>query len=160
VAVEGADELKRAFLELGDMNSSEWKSTLRAAVNAPAKRVIAQAKTNIAKISPGKTPAHRTYLGRIVAAGFAARSIRMKIHVVPRQGRAFAFIGVLKEAFYAISFFEFGLPAKGIPREPWLSTALESQQQSAVSETNKHLLRRIKAIARRRAKASAKKGSV
>lgn len=158
MAVEGADNLRQAFIELGDMNSKEWKSTLRAAVSNPGKQVIARAKQNISKFSPGKAAMHTTYLGRVVGAGFAARNIAMKVKLYPGQGRAAAFIGVAVEAFYALSFFELGLPSRGIPKQPWLAPALESSSDSALKEVGVAMMKRINAIARKRAKVAAKAG--
>jgi hypothetical protein len=156
VAVEGVDNLRKAFEELGAMKSSEWKSTLRAAVSDSGKKVIAQATTNIAKISPGKAPFHKTYLGRVVGAGFASRNIKMKIKLDAAKGLARAYIGVVKEAFYALSFFELGVPSLGISKEPWLVPALESQQSSVVATTGEAILKRINAIAKKRSKMSPK----
>jgi hypothetical protein len=150
VAVEGAENLRKAFAELGDMSSSEWKRTLRAAVSTPAKKVVTQAAANIAKISPGKAESHKTYTGRIVAAGFASRNIRMKIKLDTKRGIATAFIGVVKEAFYAISFFELGVPSRGIARDPWLVPALNGRLKSSVDEVGEAILKCITSIAKKR----------
>ncbi len=154
MALSGSENLRKAFAELGDMNSSEWKKTLRAAVRSPGKQVVNQAVINIGKISPGKAQSHTTYKGRIVSAGFASRSIRMKIRIDPKKGVATAFIGVLKEAFYAISFFELGLPSRGIARDPWLTAALNGRVSSSVEEVGAALLKCITSIAKRRARSS------
>jgi hypothetical protein len=155
VALSGSENLRKAFAELGDMSSSEWKKTLRAAVRTPAKQVVNQAVINIGKISPGKAKEHLTYRNNVVSAGFASRSIRMKIKIDPKKGVTTAFIGVLKEAFYAISFFELGLPSRGIAREPWLVPALNGRVSSSVEEVGEALLKCITSIAKRRARASA-----
>lgn len=158
MAVEGADNLRQAFQELGDMNSREWKAILRASVQDSAKAVVAQARQNISSISPGKAESHKTYLGRLVSAGFAARNIAFKTKVYPRQGRAAAFIGVAKEAFYAISFFELGLPSLGIAKQPWLLPALKSKETTVVGTIGTGILKRINAIARKRAKVALEAG--
>jgi HK97 gp10 family phage protein len=154
-AVQGSAELKKTFQELTNMQSSEWKSTMRAAVRDPMNKVMKRAKANLSRISPGDTPAHTTYLGRLVTAGFAMRSVRMVVRVVARAGRAIATLGVRREAFYVLSFFELG--TSKIPRQPWLTPALEQSTNDAVREVGAAMRKRIIAIARRRAnKARAK----
>lgn len=157
MAVEGADNLRAAFKELGDMSRAEWKATLRAAVTDSAKVVMNQARQNISVISPGKTEIHRTYKKNWVTAGYAARNIAMKVKIYPRQGRAAAFIGVVKEAFYALSFFELGLPSLGIAKQPWLAPALKSHEADAVEVSGKAIHKRLLAIAKKRAKVEAKR---
>jgi len=141
------------------MSSKEWKSTLRAMVRDPGKRVMKQAQANIAKISPGKALSHKTYKGRAVAAGFASRSIRMRVKIFPQRGISVAVIGVLSEAFYALSFFELGVPSRGIQREPWLSPALAQQQTSIVTDIGAALKKRLLSIARARSRAALKAGA-
>lgn len=152
MAVEGFENLRAALKELGDLSSAEGKSLLRASVAGPGKKVLNKAMANIARISPGKTPLHRTYLGRLVSQGFASRNIKMRVRVDAKRGTAVALIGVVKEAFYALSFFELGLPSRGIARQPWLVPALENQQSTAINDVGASMLKRIKAIAKKRAK--------
>lgn len=154
--VVGIQELTAAFKELGDMTSHEWRSTMRASVAAPANRVAKQARANIAAISPGKAESHATYKGRIVAAGFASRSIKTNVRINPRRGYAMARIGVKREAYYALSFFEMGVPSRGIRRSPWLVPALKSQLPVVVNDVNVAMKRRIEQIARKRARVAAK----
>jgi len=146
--VEGAEVLKQALKELGDMKSSDWKSTLRAAVRVPMMRVRKQAIANLSAISPGKTPIHRTYLGREVTAGFAVRSVALVVKLFPAKGVVSAILGVKKEAFYALSFFELGTST--IPRHPWLAPALEASTDSSIKEVGEAMRRRINQIAKKR----------
>lgn len=150
--VEGAAELRLALKELGDMQASDWKSTLKTAVRVPMMRVRKQAIANISSISPGKTEIHRTYLGREVTAGFASRSLRVVVRLRAKQGIVSAVLGVLPEAFYALSFFELGTST--IPRQPWLTPALEASSDNAVKEVGAAMRRRIEQIARKRMKHS------
>lgn len=147
---KGSAVLKAALNELGDMSLQEWKSTLRAAVRSPMNAVKKRAQSNITAISPGKTPVHKTYLGNWRSAGFAARSIMMKVKLDIRTGTATAVLGVAKEAFYAISFFELGVPSMGIPRTPWLTSALEASTDTAIREIGDAMRKRIDAIAKKR----------
>lgn len=160
MAVEGSENLKKAFAELGDMSSAEWRRTLRSAVTTPAKAVVQQATINIRKISPGIAEEHKTYLGRLVAAGFASRNIRMKIKLNLKKGIATAFIGVAKEAFYALSFFELGVPSRRIARDPWLTVALHSKEKVSVEEVGSAILKCLTSIAKRRNRTSPSSGSV
>lgn len=151
--IEGLAELEKAFKDLTNMSSSEWKSTLNAAVRKPMTAVKKKAEMNIRVISPGKTPLHRTYLGRMVSSGFASRSLVIVVRVLARARapRAFALLGVRREAFYAIQFFELGTPALGIPATPWLAPALESSTSTALREVGAAMRQRIERIARKRA---------
>ena len=147
--VQGSAELSKALKDLGNMKLSEWKTTLRAAVRDPMKAVMVQAKANLASISPGKTPVHRTYLGNWVGAGFAARNVLMKVKLIPSRGAVVAILGVAREAFYAVSFFEIGVPSRGIPRNPWLTSAMESSKDKTIREVGAAMRKRIDAIARK-----------
>lgn len=147
----GVENLQAALKEMTALSSSEWRSTMDAAVRKPMKAVMATAKQNIAKISPGKALYHWTYRHRVVAAGFASRSLVMSVHVHPENGVSVANLGVTPEAFYALQFFELGLPSRGIPRTPWLVPALESSQGNSVQAVNDAVTARINKIAAKHA---------
>lgn len=148
--VYGIRELSQALDELGDINRSEWRSVMRSAVRNPMRRIQARAVANIAKISPGKTLMHRTYLGRLVGRGFASRSIRMIVKFSKQVGSVTAILGVKAEAFYAIQFFEKG--TSKIPRQPWLVPAFEAMKDTAVADVSAALAKRVKAVAKKWAK--------
>lgn len=144
----GAKELHGALQELGDMDLPEWKSAMRSAVRVPMNKVRKRALGNIAKISPGNTPLHRTYRGRLVARGFASRSLKVIVRLFSKQGQgstARAVLGVAAEAFYAVAFFEKG--TSRIPRQPWLVPALEAMKNTAVTDVGAALKKRIDKIA-------------
>lgn len=147
--VEGGEEIEKALADLGNMGLADWKVTLRSAVREPMKDVAKKAKANISAFSPGKAEVHRTYLGNWVGAGFASRSILLRVKLT-KQG-AVAVLGVAKEAFYAISFFEIGAPSAGIPAQPWLVPALESSKEEMIRKCGAAMRSRIENIWRRRA---------
>lgn len=144
---EGGEEIAAALHQLADQGLAEWKTTLRSAVRDPMRNVMKRAEANIAVLSPGKSELHRTYKGNWVGAGFASRSIRMNVRLT-KQGSV-AVLGVLSEAFYALSFFELGVPSRGIARQPWLTTALEASKEQALREVGAAMRKRIDAIWRR-----------
>lgn len=130
------------------MDLPEWKSAMRAAVRNPMRKVQKRAAGNIARLSPGKTPLHRTYRGRLVSRGFAARSLRVVVWLWAKLGEgttARAVLGVKAEAFYAVQFFEKG--TSRIPRQPWLVPALEAMKGTAVTDVGQALRKRILKIA-------------
>lgn len=148
IEVLGLAELTRQLRELGDPKANA--NALRAATRAGMRVVMAQAQANIARISPGRAETHRTYKGRLVGAGFAARSLKMLVKMSPDKQKATAVLGVHKEAMYAAFFFELGTVY--IPAQPWLRPALESQQAPAVAALAAVMQKRIEAIARKQAR--------
>lgn len=127
----------------------EQAAALRASVREPMKEVMKVAQANIARISPGKRELHRTYKGRLVSAGFAARNIRLIVVMSKDKQAAWALLGVRKEAFYALQFFELGTAF--IPKEPWLLPAFFSSKDRSVKGIAEVLRERIEKIARKRA---------
>jgi HK97 gp10 family phage protein len=146
----GAKELSAALTELGDFTSKDAKSVMRASVRVPMGKVMKTARGNISKFSPGKTLMHRTYRGRLVGAGFAARNLRIIVKINDAGTSVTAVLGVRAEAFYAVQFFEKGT-AK-IPRQPFLVPALETSKETAVNDVGSAYQRRILQIARRYAR--------
>lgn len=127
----------------------EQAAALRASVREPMKQVMQIAQANIAKISPGKRDLHRTYKGRLVSAGFASRNIRLIVVMSKDKQSAWALLGVRKEAFYALQFFELGTAY--ISKQPWLLPAFFSSKDRSVQGVAAVLLERIEKIARKRA---------
>jgi HK97 gp10 family phage protein len=150
--LEGYAELTKKLSELAD--PKQGLSALREAVRKPMRQVMQVAQSNIAKISPGRADIHRTYKGRLVGAGFAARSLRMVVKVGKDKRAVSALLGVRKEAFYAVQFFELGTAA--IPKQPWLVPALESSKDEAIRSVGATLKARIEKIAKKRAAAGRK----
>lgn len=150
--VEGASVLKKAFEELADMGSKDWKATMNSAVRVPMTSVRKKAAGNLAAISPGKAKWHLTYKGRLVGAGFASRNLKLVVKVNPKKGTATAILGVVREAFYVLSFFELGTAY--IPRHPWLTPAMESSTDTMIAQVGAAMRKRIDAIAKKRMRES------
>lgn len=148
--LEGYAELDRKLRELRDPKAGA--NALRASVRDPMLKVAEVARRNIAVLSPGRADLHRTYRGRLVAAGFASRNIKVVVKMSRSKQSASALLGVVKEAFYAVQFFELGT-AK-IARRPWLVPALESSKEAAIRGVGATLKKRIERIAKKRAKAA------
>jgi len=144
--VEGTRELTEKLRELA--SPKEQAATLRAAVSEPMRDVMRVARLNIARISPGKRQIHRTYRGRLVTAGFAARNLRMITRMSRDKQMAQSVLGVRKEAFYALQFFELGT-AK-IPRQPWLTPAFYQSRDRMLAKVGEAMRKRIERIARKR----------
>lgn len=61
---------------------------------------------------------------------------------------ASALLGVRKEAFYALQFFELG--TAHISRKPWLTPAFYQSRSASVKGIGEVMLKRIESIARKR----------
>lgn len=144
--LQGVAELTAKLRELA--SPKEQAATLRAAVRTPMRAVMKQARINIAIVSPGKRQLHKTYKGRYVSAGFASRSIRMIVKMSRDKQSATAILGVRREAFYALQFFERGT-AK-IARQPWLEPAFSQSRSRSLSLVGETLRKRIEKIAKKR----------
>lgn len=144
--VHGTKELTEKLRELA--SPKEQAATLRAAVREPMKDVMRVAQSNISRISPGKRQIHRTYKGRLVTAGFASRNLRMITRMSRDKQMAQSVLGVRKEAFYALQFFELGT-AK-IPRQPWLMPAFYQSRNQTLAKVGEAMKKRIERIARKR----------
>lgn len=141
--LKGAKELDAKLAELAGI--AETKA-VRAAMRDALKPAMEAASANV---PTGTDRTHRTYLGRLVTPGFASRSLR-RVVSRPRNGVVRAMLGVAKEAFYAINFFEFG--TSRVPAQPWIVPAFESNKQAMLDRYLEALRRKIKAIARKGAK--------
>jgi HK97 gp10 family phage protein len=144
--LEGVAELSAKLRALAD--PKQQAMTLRAAVRTPMKKVEKRARANIARISPGKAEMHRTYKGRLVSAGFASRSLRTIVKMSRDKQSASALLGVRREAFYALQFFELGTAY--IPRQPWLVPAFEGMKEQSLREIGIVMRKRIEKIAKQR----------
>ncbi len=143
VEIQGLADLMAKLKELA--SPQQQATTLRAAVRVAMNKVKSKAEANIAKLSPGKASMHKTYKGRLVAAGFAARNVRVKVVLSKDKEAAFARVGVAPEAYYALQFHELGTAL--IPKNPWLVPAFESSQAQVIDDIRETLAKRIKRIA-------------
>jgi len=99
VPLEGLKELDK---KLGELGAKLGGKTLRSASLKATTPTVRKMKIKI----PVGDKAHRTYRGRLVAPGFARRSIRRRSRF--RGGKSSVSIGVRKEAFYAVNFLDKG----------------------------------------------------
>lgn len=143
----GVAELHRKLRRLGD--PKQQAQALKSSVAKPMQKVARVARSNLARISPGQALFHRTYRGRIVSAGFAARNVVVRTSINRAKTAAFAKLGVRKEAFYAINFFELGTATIG--KQPWLVPAFESQRSAALSGIAADLRKSVLKLAKARA---------
>lgn len=94
------------------------------------KSVVTQAMNDTKKTAQSLIPVgidpHKTYKGRLVAPGFAKRSIRVVSRLDKKRGAAVAVLGVLAEAFYAIQFVELG--TSKMVAQPWLRPAFAASK--------------------------------
>lgn len=150
--LEGYAALSKQLKELADPKAG--LNALKESVRKPMRSVLKVAQANIAAISPGAADIHRTYKGRYVGAGFAARSLKVEVRASKDKSSASALLGVKREAFYAVQFFELGT-AK-IAKHPWLVPALESSKDSAIKGVGEVLKKRIETIAKKRAASKGK----
>lgn len=142
----GVAELTAKLQELADPSRTARavRSALSTAMN-PVKKV---AKANLSKISPGKRQLHKTYKGRWVSAGFAARSLRVKTFANRQKTKFSAALGVSREAFYAVTFFELG--TSKLAKQPWLRPAFDATKQVALKSFSATLKKRVESIARKK----------
>lgn len=127
--LEGVAQLTRQLEALGKLEDGK---ALRTAVRAGIKPAQIRAK----QLIPEGVDAHRTYKGRLVAPGFAKRSIRSITTTSKDKQKATALLGVRKEAFYAVNYVERG--TSKMAARPWLRPAFQStaeQQQAAIAES-------------------------
>jgi HK97 gp10 family phage protein len=116
----GFDALAKKLATLSD--HKEMGKVLKSVVAAAMKDTK---KTAESLIPVGIDP-HKTYKGRLVAPGFAKRSIRVVSRLDKKRGSAYAVLGVLAEAFYAVSFVELG--TSKMVAQPWLRPAFAASK--------------------------------
>lgn len=141
-ALEGVAELTAKLTDLGvKLAAKELKGSVKAAL----KVALLAARASI----PIGTEPHLTYRGRLVAPGFAARSLTIKTKLDKRAGSAVALLGVTQEAFYALQFVELGT-AK-MPARPWLRPAFASSEDAMLQGLADEMRKRVERIAKKRA---------
>ena len=120
--ITGLKELSR---QLSDMGKAAGGKALKSAAFGSMLPVVKQAKLLIPVGSPpyeGRDPYPvRSYKGHLRTPGFAKRNIARKSILSTDGQRVSVMVGVRPEAFYAISFIEFG--TSKIPKKPWLEPA-------------------------------------
>jgi HK97 gp10 family phage protein len=142
MSVEGVAELTRQLQALGKLEDGK---AIRASVRAAMKPALDRARQLIPK---GTDKLHRTYKGRLVAPGFASRSVRMITTVSRDKQQAAAVLGVRREAFYAVQFVELGTSKQ--PARPWLRPAFKSTRDQQLAAMQKSLQGSINRARRQR----------
>ena len=148
--VEGLEKLSKQLTTLGPKLGSKF---LRSALMAAATPVVKSAKANV----PIGNEAHMTgrgkratprYQTRLVAPGFASRSVGKRSKLSRDKRTASVSIGVKGEAYYAVSFLELG--TKYIPKQPWLTKALQKEQFNVIRKFSATLKKKIEQEAKKR----------
>lgn len=137
--LKGARELDRKLAELGAVAGSK---VMRQALRAAMKPVLEEARA----AAPEGDELHRTYRGRLVAPGFAKRSLRLVVRRPGKDGTFRVVLGVRAEAFYALQFIELGF--RNEPARPWLVPTFEREQGNALARFKDELSKRIEKAAR------------
>lgn len=132
--LQGLPELDKKLAELGVKTEAK---ILRQAVREAMRPALNDAKRTV----PVGTEAHTTYKGRLVAPGFAKRSLRIVTELNKTTGGMSAKLGVRKEAFYAVHFWEYGSPRH--PRKPWLGPVLERNAPEILRRIGRAVSKRI-----------------
>ncbi len=128
----GAKELARLLKQMPDKMRGQ---VLRQAVRAASKPAMSRAR---ALVPVNKIEAlHKTYKGRVVAPGFAQRSITAVTEVGKSKLTSWVRIGVKREAFYATQFVELGTSHQA--KQPWLGPAFEASQSEMLSAIVSHI---------------------
>lgn len=108
-AVEGLDRLDKKLIQMGLQIGGK---PLQLSTRAAMKNGVFKA---IQKAAPRSNRPHKTYKGRLVAPGFAARSLMLR-----SSGKRFAAgatMFIKPEAFYAVKFVESGTDPHWIPHK-------------------------------------------
>lgn len=143
VRIFGFDDLAQKLTTMTD--PKEIGKILRAGVSGAMNDV----KKRAAQLIPVGSVAHRTYKGRLVAPGFAKRSLKVVTRVDKSGFKASAVLGVRTEAFYAIQFVELG--TSKMPARPWLRTAFSGSKDPSVRKIADGFNDWIKGLAARHA---------
>jgi len=130
----GYSELNR---QLKNLDPRKQANAIRNAVRAAMKPIEQEAKATV----PTGTVPHKTYKGRLVAPGFASRSIVRLANSSPDRAAFFGVVGVRAEAFYAVQFWEWG--SYGRERTPWLSNAFDRRRKESTEMLRRELKKKI-----------------
>jgi HK97 gp10 family phage protein len=139
--VKGAKELRRKLLS---MPEKVQKKVLRNAGTLAINPMVQEAKRS-APVSDRDT-LRRTYTGKLIAPGFAKRSIAKKVKLY--QGGRFvkAMVGVKPEAYYILQFVERGTSRQA--KQPWLEPAFRKTRGAVLSRFSATMKKKILESAR------------
>lgn len=139
--VKGVAALRRKLLS---MPEKVQKKVLRNAGTLAVNPLVQEAKRS-APVSD-RTTARKTYTGKIIAPGFASRSVAKKVKLY--QGGRFvkAMVGVKPEAYYVLQFVERGTSKQA--KQPWLEPAFKKTRQNVLGRFGSTMKKRILESAR------------
>ena len=133
--LSGFRELDRKLAELSlQAQGKVLRASMRSAMTVAKKAATARA--------PVGKKLHKTYKGRLVAPGFAKRSLKVGVGKTGLR----AVMGVKAEAFYALQFVELG--TKRMPKRPWFVPAFHDSQDKIIDMLGKQIAKRIEKIAK------------
>ena len=134
--LEGARELSRALSRLG---AAAGGKALRSAVTQAMLPVVQEARRRIPESDDDFL--HKTYKGRKVSSGFAKRSIRRRSTISRDKTRATAMVGVLPEAYYAVTHVELGTSKQAA--QPWLRPSFRAKRRDVLRRLLERLRKNI-----------------
>lgn len=148
MSISGYRELSA---QLQAMGAAVGGQALKSAAHASMKPAVEAAQAAAPEANPPYGPyatrttpldpyPKKTYKGRLVAPGFARRSVAIRTSLARTRDFVKVALGVRREAFYAVQFIELG--TSKIPKRPWLEPAF----RGAVQAVNTRLQERLKAL--------------
>ncbi len=139
--LHGFDELERKFRALP---GKVQKKALRNAATLAVNPLLQAAKA----AAPVSTRGYlvKSYKGKLLAPGYASRSVRKKVKLYQGGRFAKAMIGVLPEAYYALQFVERGTSYQ--ERKPWLEPAYRRTQGEVLSRFQQFMRKRVEESAK------------
>ena len=138
--LKGYRELSKQLQALG---AAVGGKTLRSATLLATTPVMREARRRI----PVGVDAHKTYKGRVVAPGFAKRSIARKAFLSRDKSTAYCIVGVKPEAYYALQFVEMGTSKQSA--QPWLEPAFRATQDEQIERLGANLRKKILAAVKK-----------
>lgn len=145
--VIGWNKLDKKFNQLADIKTMQ--KVMRSAVVFALTPVVKQAKAT----APQGNQAHKTHKGRLVAPGFAARSVKRRT-IKGKITNDFAIkgmVGVSSEAWYA-TLYSTGFTRKGgktVAGDNWLANALNQNKQLAFTRFKQKMHKHIAKVAKK-----------
>jgi HK97 gp10 family phage protein len=128
--------------ELSDKLTRLETATAIKALRSAAFAATTLTKKKMEAAAPKGKKVHRTYKGRLVAPGFLSRSVIRKTRVDKRTGKVSVSIGVKREAFYGVTFFDKG--AGKLKAHHWFKKVFEKDAPKIINTFKQKLAARIK----------------
>lgn len=137
----GFDVLAKKLTTLSD--PVESGKAMRTAV----RQAMNDVKKTAAQLMPQGIDPHRTYKGRLVAPGFARRSLRVISKLDKSKNMAYALLGVRAEAYYAVQYVELG--TQKMQAQPWLRPAFLGSTDPTIRMVGQGIFDWIEDLAKR-----------